>query len=139
MEKVSEPDTIMMSETLLRVEETASVEAVARVAGRVDVSTVTETLEEIITQVLISSQANVSRHACNELIAGGAALPGTRTENGVLIVPVFEERLVMEKRLYLVEEIHIQIMETEEAVSVPVTLRKQRVEIVRTDPEAGDL
>jgi len=52
--------------------------------------------------------------------------PAVRTENGVMIVPVLEEVLFVEKRLVLKEEIHIRRQRTTETVEMPVTLRKQR-------------
>src|SRR5918995_1152152 len=62
-----------------------------------------------------------------------AVAPDVRTEGDVLIVPVLEEVLVVEKRLVLKEELHIRRQVTQENVEVPVTLRKQRVEVERLD------
>ena len=45
-----------------------------------------------------------------------------------------EEVLVVEKRLMLVEEIHIRRVATTEEVSIPVELRKQRASIERDEP-----
>jgi stress response protein YsnF len=65
--------------------------------------------------------------------------PDVRTVDGVLIVPVLEERLVIEKRLVLAEELHIRRDVVREQVETPVTLRKQRAEVVReTAAEAND-
>ena len=58
-----------------------------------------------------------------------------RTEDGVVIVPVMEEVLVVEKRLVLKEELHIRRQVTQENVEVPVTLRKQRAVVERLGPE----
>jgi stress response protein YsnF len=57
--------------------------------------------------------------------------PEVRTENGVTIVPVVEEVLVVEKRLVLKEELHIRRQSRTETVEVPVEVRKHRVEIER--------
>jgi stress response protein YsnF len=54
-----------------------------------------------------------------------------RTEDAVTIVPVFEEVLVVEKRLVLKREIRIRKRPTSETVAIPVSLRKQRVEVER--------
>lgn len=59
--------------------------------------------------------------------------PQVRIEGDVTIVPVMEEVLVIEKRLMLVEEIHIRRVATREDVSIPVELRKQRATIERED------
>ncbi|MBC7478288.1 MAG: DUF2382 domain-containing protein, partial [Pseudorhodobacter sp.] len=118
---------VISSEPLLRVEEQATVKVVARLTGRVAVSTRTDTIEELVTQELTSTKVDVTRHPRDELIALDGPVPQTRTENGVTIVPVLEERLVVEKRLYLVEEIHIRQTEDQQVVTLPITLRKGRV------------
>jgi stress response protein YsnF len=61
--------------------------------------------------------------------------PEIRTEGDVTILPVVEEVLVVEKRLVLKEEVHIRRRVTTETAEVPVTLRKQRVEVERIDPD----
>lgn len=129
---------VISSEPLLRVEEQATVNVVARLTGRVEVSTRTDTIEELVTQELTSTKVDVTRHPRDELIALDGPVPQTRTENGVTIVPVLEERLVVEKRLYLVEEIHIRQTEDQQIVTLPITLRKGRVDITRTAPEADE-
>lgn len=122
-------------EPLLVVDEQLSVKVVPRLSGRVEVSTRTETVEELVTQMLTSTLVDVSRHPRNEFIASDQSVPVTRTEDGVTIVPVLEERLVVEKRLYLVEEIHLRLTESAETVTLPVSLRKTRVDISRTSPD----
>jgi stress response protein YsnF len=64
-----------------------------------------------------------------------SAVPEVRTENGVTIVPVLEEVLVIEKRLILKEEVHIQHEVSQETVELPVTLRKQRAVVERFDAQ----
>ena len=61
--------------------------------------------------------------------------PATRTEGDVTIVPVLEERLVVEKRLFLVEELHLRRTATINPVDLPMTLRRTRVEIERYAPD----
>lgn len=126
---------VLPTEPLLVAEEQMSVKVVRRLSGRVEVSTRTETVEDLVTQVLTSSRVDVSRHSRNDLIAQDQAVPVTRTEDGVTIVPVLEERLVIEKRLYLVEEIHLRLTEDAQTVTLPVSLRKMRVDISRTAPD----
>lgn len=60
-------------------------------------------------------------------------MPHIRDEDGVTIIPVVEERLVVEKRLFLVEEIHVSRLTTIEPVALPTTLRRTRVDIARED------
>ena len=59
--------------------------------------------------------------------------PPIRTEGDVTIVPVLEERLVVEKRLFLVEELHLRRSTRIEQVEIPTTVRRMRVEIERED------
>jgi uncharacterized protein (TIGR02271 family) len=64
--------------------------------------------------------------------------PEVRTENGVTIVPILEEVLVVEKRLVLKEELHIRKQVATENVEVPVELRKQRAVVERTPIDEDD-
>jgi uncharacterized protein (TIGR02271 family) len=61
--------------------------------------------------------------------------PAIREEGDVTIVPVLEERLVVEKRLFLVEEIHLVRRRSTEAVSVPVELRRTVIDVDRSMPD----
>jgi stress response protein YsnF len=54
-----------------------------------------------------------------------------RNEDGVVIVPVFEEVLVVEKRLVLREEIRLRIAVSADPAEQTVSLRRQRVEVER--------
>src|SRR5918994_193179 len=56
------------------------------------------------------------------------AAPAVRQDGDVTIIPVMEEVLVVEKRLVLKGEPHVRRRRTQEAVEVPVTLRRERVE-----------
>jgi stress response protein YsnF len=56
----------------------------------------------------------------------------------VLVIPVLEEVLVVEKRLVLREELRIRRTSASEAVEVPVTLRRQHAEIDRLPARATE-
>ena len=58
-------------------------------------------------------------------------LPQISTAGDTTIVPVFEEVIVVEKRLMLKEELHIRCRGTVEQVKVPVQLRKQEADVQR--------
>ena len=47
----------------------------------------------------------------------------------MIIVPVFEERLVTEKRLFLTEELRIRINENRQATTQTVRLRREHAEV----------
>jgi uncharacterized protein (TIGR02271 family) len=117
------------------IAEAARIDKRAVETGRVRVSTRTETIEQILRENLRSDHVGVARVALNRTLAEGEALPQVRTENGVTIIPVLEEILVVEKRLVLKEEVHVRQTTSGEDVEVPVTLRRQHAEIERTGPD----
>lgn len=63
------------------------------------------------------------------------APPEMRREGDVTIIPVVEERLVVEKRLVLVEEIHIRQRTVFQKERVEAELRKQRVTVERINAD----
>jgi stress response protein YsnF len=67
-----------------------------------------------------------------------AEAPPVRTEGDLTIVPVLEERLVVQKRLFLVEELHLRRTVVTENVELPTTLRRTRVDIERQTPNEGE-
>ena len=73
--------------------------------GRVRVSTHTDRHEEMVRVDLARDEVEVRSVPRVEEID---RLPEPREEGDVTIVPVVEERLVIEKKLVLVEEIHIR-------------------------------
>ena len=64
---------------------------------------------------------------------------GPGEKDGVLIVPILEERPVIETRLILKEEIRITRKSRTEIVREPVRLRSQRAEVVRLAGRDPDL
>ncbi len=69
-------------------------------------------------------------------------MPPIREEDGVTIVPVVEEVLVVERRLMLVEEVHLRRVHHTEKYQEVVTLRSQEAVIERdgviVEPTAVD-
>ena len=61
-------------------------------------------------------------------------MPAVREEDGLIILPVVEEIVVVERRLRLVEEVHIRRVRTTAAHVETVTLREQHVVVIRSDP-----
>ena len=93
--------------TIPLVEERLHVAAHEGVTGRVRVSTTTETFEEVVRQELRGMRGEVVRIPVNRTLEPGEPPPAPRTERGAMIIPIFEEVLVVEKRLVLKEEVHI--------------------------------
>ena len=119
-------------EVIPLVEETATVGKRQVVTGRVRVQTVTDTIEEVARANVQRETVEVTRVPVDRMVE---TAPEVRTEGDVTIVPVLEEVLVVEKRLLLKEELHIRRRVEAETVEVPVTLRKQRAVVERTDPD----
>lgn len=60
------------------------------------------------------------------------AIPPVREENGVTIVPVVEEELVLVRRLVLKEEVRFERVRSTERHVETVVLRRQEVTVTRT-------
>ena len=130
-EMASELQTIELLEEALRITK-RTVEH-----GRVRVSVLTDTEDRQVVETLKSRRVEVEHVPVGRQLGSGEALPQSRTENGVLIVPMFEERLVLEKRLVLTEELHIRVVHDQQEVRQFVPLRRQRAEVERIAPD-GD-
>jgi stress response protein YsnF len=84
-----------------------------------------------VSQELKSERVTVSRVPINRYVE---APPQVRTEGDVTIIPVLEEVLIVEKKLLLREEIHLQRTTITETVTETVPVRKHRA-VVRSEPE----
>ena len=111
------------------LEERASVEKRTVATGKVRVVTHTETVEELVRAVLDGEEADVVTVELDQTVSGPA--PRMRTEDGVTIIPVLEEVLVVEKRLVLKREIRIRMRPTSDTIEIPVKLRKQQAKVER--------
>ena len=118
------------------VEETVRVDKREMISGKVRVRTEVDSLEEVVRETLTDETVEVTRVPINQRIE---QMPEVRTENDVTILPVIEERLVVEKQLFLKEELHIRRDVKTETVEVPVTLRSERVIVERLDANGQPL
>ncbi|SNR48377.1 YsnF/AvaK domain-containing protein [Paracoccus sediminis] len=105
-----------------------------RLAGRVRVSTRTEAVDQMLSVDLTETQVEVVRVPVDRRIQ---TVPEVVTKDGVTIVPVVEERLVVTRELYLLEEVHIRHVEQRRTQEVPVTTRHQTVHVQRVPVEPG--
>jgi uncharacterized protein (TIGR02271 family) len=122
--------------SLVLAEESLSTGKRRVITGRVRIRSETETVETAVRAELEGESVEVHRVPVNRPID---ALPPVRTDGDLTIFPVVEEVLVVEKQLYLKEEIHIRRRATREAVDIPVARRRQRAIVERIDPETGDV
>lgn len=117
---------IPLAEEQVRVEKRVRETGRVRVAKRVD--TRTETIEES----LRGEEVDVERVQVERYVDEPSP---SRTEGDTTIIPVYEEVLVVEKRLLLKEELHITKRRTERRHTQDISLRSERVEVERLDPD----
>lgn len=85
---------------------------------------------------LSHDEVEVERVPVNKAVS---QLPSVRLEGSTAIIPVVEEVVVVEKRLILVEEIHVRRKSVAETRQIPVVLRSEQVRIDRSgDLEGAD-
>jgi uncharacterized protein (TIGR02271 family) len=101
--------------------------------GRVVVRTRVEERDEVAEVELRQDEVTVERVPRGVPVE---AAPATREEDGVLVIPVVEEQLVVTTRLILKEEIRITRHSRTELVREPVRLRSEQVDIERLEGRA---
>lgn len=112
------------------VEEVLIVEKRVTDTGRVRVHTLVD--EEAVTlhATTVSSVVNVERVPIGRVVD---VAPQMREEGNVMIVPVIEEQVFVERRLMLVEEVRITRTNTQVPVDLPATRRIMRAVVERDD------
>ena len=115
------------------VEETLSIGKRAVETGRVRVALTTDTVEEVLRETLRTRRAEIERRPVGRTVT---EVPRLRQEGDVLIVPVVEEVLVVEKRLVLKEEVLLHLTETETPVEHVAIRRVQHATVERVTPGA---
>ena len=123
-------ETPDQDKTLELVEEELRVGKRTVERGRVVIRTRVEERDEIAEAALRQENVTVERVPVGRPVE---AAPAVREEDGVLIVPVLEERLVVTTELILKEEIRVTKKSRTEIVREPVRLRSERVEIERLE------
>ena len=98
--------------------------------GRTRVDIEVQTREELVELLLHEEEVRVDRTLISQPVD---AVPPIREEDGVLVVPVVEERLVTRVQLVLKEELRISKHVTEELVRTVVSLRSEHATVRRVD------
>jgi uncharacterized protein (TIGR02271 family) len=109
----------------LTVEKERVAKAKVRVHKRV------ESHEELANIPRTREEVTVERVQVNQFVDNEP--PVVRDEDGVLIIPVLEEVLVVDKRLLLREEVRIYKRQTTTTTSQTVTLRREVVDLEREE------
>jgi uncharacterized protein (TIGR02271 family) len=99
--------------------------------ARVTVSKTINEKTEAYEIPLKQEEVVVKRVPKNELIDTMPA--ASRYEGDIMIIPVLKEVAVIEKRIMLVEEIHISKLQSEKTETQEVTVRKEEVNVTRTE------
>lgn len=100
--------------------------------GRVRIRTVIDEKLVRVSEHLERDDVTIERVAVDQEVT---EVPQVREENGVLIVPVLEEVVVVQKRLVLKEELHVHRNRRSEPVDEAVKLRSMRAEAERVGPQ----
>ena len=100
--------------------------------SKVRVSTHVEERTELIRAALQHQDVTIERVEIGDVVQ---VTPEVRMDGDVLVVPIVEEILVVEKRLVLKEELRIHRITTVETVEREVVLRSERADVQRTPIE----
>jgi stress response protein YsnF len=117
----------------LEAEEHLVVRKGERETGRIRVVRRVETREEVVDEPGWRERVEVEHVPVGQYVTEVASI---REEGGVTVIPIYEEVLVVERRLLLKEEVHLR--KTREEVREPkrVELRRSVVDVERLDPES---
>lgn len=118
------------------VEERVNVSKRQVETGRLRVRVSVGEREEQVPVELAHDEVEVRRVPRNQPLA---ALPSVRIEGNVTVIPVVEEVVVVEKRLVLVEEIHVRRKVVTNTEHVPILLRAEHAEIEQNGPVVSEV
>jgi uncharacterized protein (TIGR02271 family) len=117
------------------VEERVSVTKREVETGRLRVQVSVEERQDHVPVELAHDEVEIERVPVNKAVT---QLPSVRLEGSTTVIPVVEEVVVVEKRLVVVEEIHIRRKSQVETKEIPVILKSERVRIERSgEADAG--
>jgi uncharacterized protein (TIGR02271 family) len=115
------------------VHERVSVDKHIHETGQVVVHIEPHLKRETVDVSLLDEQVQVERVPINRRVVEASP---TRQEGDVTIVPVYEEVLVIEKRLMLKEEIHIRRRHQQRREQRDVEVRTEEARVLRAKNEA---
>ena len=101
--------------------------------GRVQVTRVTHEREQLIDELLAIEAAEIERTPIGRQVD---VMPAVREEGDAIVVPIVEEVLVVERRLFLKEEVRIRRVRSTKRHLETVTLRHHEAVVTRVPVEA---
>jgi len=101
--------------------------------GRVQVARVTHEREQLIDELLAHETVEIERTPIGRQVD---VMPVVREEGDAIVVPIVEEVLVVERRLFLKEEVRIRRVRSTERHQETVTLRHHEAVVTRVPVEA---
>ena len=116
------------------VQEQAHVHKEEVTSAKVHVQTKVTEVEKSLEVPLMTENYEVKRVPIDQLLEEH---PPIREENGHLIIPVVQEVLVVQKRLKLVEEVHLIKQQTTVTRTENFTLKKEEVIVERIPADKG--
>ncbi len=128
-----EPPPEKVGETVLPLlaEEVAVTKQVVE-TGRVQVARATHEREQLIDELLAHETVEIDRTQIGRQVD---AMPAVREEGDTIVIPLVEEVLVVERRLFLKEEVRIRRVRTTERHQESVRLRHQEAVVTRLPVE----
>ena len=118
------------------VEEFLEIERHMTEAGKVRVEKHVDRIMENISQQVRCERAAIERVPVGRVLDVGEQVQVQRGE-GVVIIPIIEERCVVTTQRVLTEEIHIQVHVEERTHTEQVEVRRERVDVQRFEPDGS--
>jgi uncharacterized protein (TIGR02271 family) len=113
------------------IQEQATIKKRVVETGKVRISKRVREYEEMVDVPHFQEEVKVERVPVEQFVDEA---PAVRTEGDVTIVPVLEERYVLEKKLVLVEELHIRKERKESHHPQTLKVLKEEVAVERIPP-----
>lgn len=96
--------------------------------GRVQVARITHEREQLIDELLAHQTAEIERVRVGQRVD---TMPAVREEGDTIVIPIVEEVLVVERRLFLKEEVRVRRVRSTERHQESVTLRHHEAVVTR--------
>jgi uncharacterized protein (TIGR02271 family) len=118
-------------------EEHVNIDRVTR-TDRVQITKTVHERVEVVDEPIFSEEVEIERVVINQPLAPTDAAAQVHREGDILIIPLLEEVLVVEKRLILKEEVRIRKIQRDTFSPQEVTLRSEQINVTRTPGTDGE-